>query len=909
MKKKIKNYLAIMAAASIVLSGCQSSTPREGITNKWPENTIEDEKEAKIDEKEKIKASGPKYSTVADLKRKYGIEEEKEIRPLYNVPKDMKFTFKFHSLVDPYKAVTVHTDKACNVDSMVNVAYGGFSTPYGEDVLVVPNSPVLNCTDRLDYSDEPSYGYAPLYYLCIRYDMDSTDVTKLDDPIIIPFTLKGDVQTPTAYPKISMDGTFSVNWNPVSDADSYRIYEAYASSSDQERSKGTLRRENGYSGEHLRFIAEVGAGEESYSDFGSGSDSNTLVDSNGSVFVQNAFSLNNYYVTAVKDGKESFFSQEVSGWKYNSQLPKKFDSYNGFERDGLAVTKLPEKVEIEMVDGSRTMMPINYRKVDSTYESLPGGNDVATYEYEIVGTKLKGKIEYHDANGSYPESITSSAVPNYGIYQVDVSVDAVPSPEVPTINDENYGNRYVDLGKSAKYHKESMATYRADALMLRADMDAERMLLSGQYQRDPLSIDYVESFGTPMEPVYPESMGDVPAQPETETQATETSSSITIYEEETSPSSVKPEEETISEEKTDTEITASNIIEEQIDQTNRQVDKGNNEEYEVSGYPSFADTAEEEYIAEHMINRDELFSVQAFPALQDMNNLRDVILKVYYQNPYVFGFSNASYDPYSMEVMIEYSMDKEKIEERQKEIDRESDHILAQIVDGSMDQDGKVKAIYEYLEANTEYDMDALEAAEANGFQDISGFDDSFNTYGIMCKKKGVCQSYAYTVDLLCKKAGINSKMLTGYMSKTMPHAWNAVEYDGNWYWIDATNNGKTSGIPYLLYQTSSDTAEDMDYVLDDGFDLDFNLRYVENSDMSKDWYVENGLVAGSEDELIEKISSNYNGNGSFAIRHTFALEMSDAFLGKLAMELSSKGVDITEMRFGDSMNYFILVN
>lgn len=900
MKRKdiFKTSAILMMVASISLTGCNDS----GSSNK----------EETTNPSLKVVSQDEKYSSITNLKEKYGVEDKNEIKPIYNVPNDMKFTFKFKSKVDPYKAVTVHTDKACNINSMIDITPGGFSTPDGEEILIVPNSPVLNSSDRIDYSEEANiYGYAPIYYLCIRYDMDSLDVKKLEEPVIIPFTVKGEVKTPTAYPEISTDGQFSIKWNPIEKVDSYRIYEAYVSESDKERINGILRRENGYVGEHLNLIAEVSSSETSFSDFGTGN-SNTLVDTNGNVFIQNAFSLNNYYVTAVKDGKESFFSQEVSGWQYNHQLPKKFDEYNGFKRNGNYVIELPETVKVEMVDGSTTDMPINLIKTESPYENLDGDNHYASYNYVIVGTKLKGTINYHSDKKEYPKEVRSNATPNYGLYNITLKIEDIPDPDLPTFNDENYKNKYIDLTKSAKYYKESMTTYSKEALMKRADIEAERILLSGQYQENPFAIDYVDAFGTPIEPVYNsnESYSSKPTSEEMPHESESASNETTAEPEpETEEGSIA--EETIAQpdsSNTGNEITATNIIEEQIESTNNQVNEANSEEYKVSGYPSFSTSAEEEYIAENMINRIETFSIKAFPKLQDMNTLQDVIMRVYYQNPYVLGFSNASYNPYTMKVSIEYSMSKEEIETRQREIDREADNIIKKIIHPSMNEDDKVKAIYDYLENNTEYDFEALTAAEENNFQNVDGFEDSFNTYGILCKKKGVCQSYAYTVDLLCKKAGINSIMLTGFMSKTMPHAWNAIEYNGNWYWIDATNNGKSSGIPYLLYQTSSNTAESMDYILDKGFELDNNLSYVVNEDTSKDWYVQSDLIATNETELIDKVSENFNGD-TLAVRYTFDFTIDDTFVSNLAKELVVKKIDITNTRFGTSMNYFVILN
>ena len=175
-----------------------------------------------------------------------------------------------------------------------------------------------------------------------------------------------------------------------------------------------------------------------------------------------------------------------------------------------------------------------------------------------------------------------------------------------------------------------------------------------------------------------------------------------------------------------------------------------------------------------------------------------------------------------------------------------------------MSNEEKVMAIWKYFEQNTKYDDAACKAAEASNFQDVSGYADSFNTYGIMCNKVGVCQSYSYCYKLLLDACGIQSISLTGFLNKTLPHAWNAILLDNKWYWIDATNNLTNSGIPYMLYQTSSEYALSTDYLLDNEYDIDDNLDYVLNDDNSKDWYVSHNMFATSNDELLDIIDNSY---------------------------------------------------
>ena len=67
-----------------------------------------------------------------------------------------------------------------------------------------------------------------------------------------------------------------------------------------------------------------------------------------------------------------------------------------------------------------------------------------------------------------------------------------------------------------------------------------------------------------------------------------------------------------------------------------------------------------------------------------------------------------------------------------------------------------------------------------------------------------------------------------------------------------ATNNANVIGFPDYLYQTSSDFAMFVDYVLDESWALDSELDVCMSTDNSKDPYFVNGLAASSNEELAE---------------------------------------------------------
>ena len=78
---------------------------------------------------------------------------------------------------------------------------------------------------------------------------------------------------------------------------------------------------------------------------------------------------------------------------------------------------------------------------------------------------------------------------------------------------------------------------------------------------------------------------------------------------------------------------------------------------------------------------------------------------------------------------VEYALPQNDIVTRQEAIYKKVDEIGNSIFKDGMSDEEKVRAIWDYLEANTKYDDAALEAAEASNFTEVLGFEDSFNAY------------------------------------------------------------------------------------------------------------------------------------------------------------------------------------
>lgn len=57
---------------------------------------------------------------------------------------------------------------------------------------------------------------------------------------------------------------------------------------------------------------------------------------------------------------------------------------------------------------------------------------------------------------------------------------------------------------------------------------------------------------------------------------------------------------------------------------------------------------------------------------------------------------------------------------------------------------------------------------------------------GVLMRGTGVCDSYAKCYQLMLNAAGIECARVTG-LGNGGSHAWNAVKFDGEWYWVDTT--------------------------------------------------------------------------------------------------------------------------
>ena len=113
------------------------------------------------------------------------------------------------------------------------------------------------------------------------------------------------------------------------------------------------------------------------------------------------------------------------------------------------------------------------------------------------------------------------------------------------------------------------------------------------------------------------------------------------------------------------------------------------------------------------------------------------------------------------------------------------DQIAGYLTKGLTSPFEKTRAIYYWISHNIKYDVAAMNSNDTyiNSKELVDA---------VLKRKMGVCAHYAELFHALCKSAGVESFVISGYTITNgqvarLPHAWNAVRIKSRFYAIDAT--------------------------------------------------------------------------------------------------------------------------
>ena len=160
----------------------------------------------------------------------------------------------------------------------------------------------------------------------------------------------------------------------------------------------------------------------------------------------------------------------------------------------------------------------------------------------------------------------------------------------------------------------------------------------------------------------------------------------------------------------------------------------------------------------------------------------------------------------------------------------------------------KALITYEYIIKHADYDLLAL-----SDFAD--SYDYAYNIDGVITKSKAVCAGYAKTFQYFMNRHNIYCTLVAGETSRGR-HAWNLINLDGNYYYIDTTwgdpvfANNTQKQPDYISYDFFCITTEDLkkshNVILDYSMPLcsATKYNYFNYFNMTSDYFSVNNVVS-----------------------------------------------------------------
>lgn len=182
-------------------------------------------------------------------------------------------------------------------------------------------------------------------------------------------------------------------------------------------------------------------------------------------------------------------------------------------------------------------------------------------------------------------------------------------------------------------------------------------------------------------------------------------------------------------------------------------------------------------------------------------------------------------------VMIpEYKYKAEELEQKKQEINQSAEAVLQNAPVNGTEYE-KIKYVYEYIVGHTDYEETAS---------------DNQNIYSVLVNGKSVCAGYARATQYLLEKLGVFCTYVTGTSvrpetSEEVPHAWNIVSCDGEYYHVDTT-----WGDPVYQQETGNNIIYDYLCTNDEELfvthTIDTSVAFPACTSLTYNYYVLNGM-------------------------------------------------------------------
>ncbi len=146
--------------------------------------------------------------------------------------------------------------------------------------------------------------------------------------------------------------------------------------------------------------------------------------------------------------------------------------------------------------------------------------------------------------------------------------------------------------------------------------------------------------------------------------------------------------------------------------------------------------------------------------------------EIFWINGYSMKYNDISAE-ITLKIMDGYSADT--LRKMSEELEQAANAVLQEI-DGLGSEYEKALAVHDYIIQHTEYDQSAV--TKGKGLWSTA--------YGCLINGLAVCQGYSQAFQIIMNKAGIECGICSGN-AKGEDHAWNYINIDGQYYWVDVT--------------------------------------------------------------------------------------------------------------------------
>lgn len=159
------------------------------------------------------------------------------------------------------------------------------------------------------------------------------------------------------------------------------------------------------------------------------------------------------------------------------------------------------------------------------------------------------------------------------------------------------------------------------------------------------------------------------------------------------------------------------------------------------------------------------------------DTIYEVIELISYDHPELYYYTGWSlYDDEKSTLRVGYLKDEQEIEKIKEELDQRLNEVQARISEGAGNSE-KTRIVYEYMIERCEY---------------VEGAENNQNILSSLVNNQTVCAGYAKGVQYLLNQLGIPCSYIVGTIinpeeGENSYHAWNMVEIDSDYYYMDAT--------------------------------------------------------------------------------------------------------------------------